>query len=151
MDFSLDPPQPDSPIMPAAARLAVATSSRPMSHGPPFFLVRRMRRVKPRGNRIMAANIPGKSVPLGPVAPEPSRREAMLVPVVPMVSVVVGAEPPEATVRLAGEKPQVTFDGNIPQVKFTVPVNPFVGVSVMTVASVEPLMIVRVDGLALSV
>ena len=67
-----------------------------------------------------------------------------------MVSVVVGAGPPEATVRLAGEKLQVTFDGNIPQLKFTVPVNPPVGVSVMTVVSVEPLSIVRVDGLALS-
>lgn len=142
----LFPPHPASPNMPAAARLVVASSSRPMSHGLPVFLMRSMRRVKPRGNRIIATNIPGRSVPAGP-----SRREAATVPVVPTVSVVVRAEPPAATVRLAGEKVQVTSDGNVPQEKFTVPVNPPTGVTVMTVVPVEPLLKVRNDGLALSV
>ena len=103
VDELLFPPHPASPSMPAAARLAVASRSRQMSQGLPVFLTRRMRRVKPSGNRIMATNIPGRRVPLGP-----SRREAVAVPVVPTVSVVVGAAPPEATVRLAGEKLQVT-------------------------------------------
>ena len=76
--------QPASPNMPAAARLAVASSSRPMSHRLPPFLTRRILRVKPRGNRIMATNISGRKVP-----PGPSLREAVVVPVVPMVSVVV--------------------------------------------------------------
>jgi hypothetical protein len=102
--------------------------------------------VKPRGNRIIATNISGMRFP-----PGPSRREAIDVPVVPTVSVVVGAAPPEATVRLAGEKLQVTSVGNVPQEKFTVPVNPPVGVTVITVLPVEPLLIVRDDGLALSV
>jgi hypothetical protein len=108
-----------------------------------------MRRVNPRGNRIIATNTSGNNVPLGP-----SRREAAavpLVPVVPTVSVVVGADPPEATVKLAGAKLQVTSDGNVPQLKFTVPVNPPVGVSVMTVDPVEPLLMVSVDGFAASV
>jgi hypothetical protein len=105
-----------------------------------------MRRVNPKGNRIMATNSSGNNVP-----PEPSRVEATVVPVVPTVSVVVGAEPPEATVKLAGAKLQVTSDGNVPQLKFTVPVNPPVGVSVMTVDPVEPLLMVSVDGFAASV
>jgi hypothetical protein len=68
-----------------------------------------------------------------------------------MVSVVVGADPPEATVTLVGEKLQVTSEGNVPQSKFTVPVNPPVGVTVMTVFPVDPLLMVSDDGLALSV
>lgn len=140
------PPHPASPSMPAPARLTVASRSRPISHGLPAFLARRMRRVKPRGNRIMATNVSGRRVPL-----EPSRREAAAVPVVPTVSVVVGAEPPDATVRLAGEKLQVTSAGKVPQLKFTVPVNPPVGVTVITVVPVEPLWMVRDDGFALSV
>ena len=94
----------------------------------------------------MATNTSGNNAPL-----LPSSREAIAVPLVPTVSVVVGADPPEATVRLAGAKLHVTSDGNVPQVKFTVPVNPPVGVSVMTVDPVEPLLMVRVDGLAASV
>ena len=146
VDELLFPPHPASPSMPAAERLAVATSSRPMSHGlPAFLLTRRMRRVKPRGNRIIAKNIPGRRVPPGPL-----RREATTVPVVPMVRLVVCAAADE-TVTLAGVKVQLTSDGNVPQERFTVPVNPPVGVIVMTVLPVEPLLISRNDGLALSV
>ena len=141
------PPHPASPSKPAPARLAVTISSRPISQGLPAFLTRRILRVRPRGNRIIATNISGMRV-----APGRLPREAAVVPVVPTVSVAVGAEPPEATVRLAGEKLQVTSDGNVvPQLKFTVPVNPPVGVSVITVVPVEPDLMVSDDGLALSV
>jgi hypothetical protein len=113
---------------------------------PPAFLARRILRVKPRGNRIIATNISGMRV-----APGPLPREAAVDPEVPTVSVVVGAAPPEATVKLAGEKVQVTSDGKVPQLKFAVPVNPPVGVSVITVVPVEPDLIVSDDGLALRV
>ena len=130
------PPHPAIPVMPAAARPAVATSSRIVSHRlpafPPAFLTRRILRVKPRGNRIMAMNISGSRPPPGPL-----RREAVAAPVVPTVSVVVkGAF--EGTVRLLGAKLQVASVGNVPQLKLTVPVKPPVGVSVMTVLPVEP-------------
>jgi len=141
----LDPPHPAIPSMPAAARVAPASRSKHASHGLPVILVRRMRRVKPRGSRIRAANIPGSTPPAGP-----SRREAVVVPVVPMVSVVVsGAE--EGTVKLVGAKLQVTRAGSVPQAKLTVPVNPPTGVSVITVDPVEPLLMVSDDGFALSV
>ena len=74
----------------------------------------------------------------------------MAVPVVPMVSVVVSAVD-EVTVRLVGMKVHVTSAGSVPQVKLTVPVNPPVGVSVMTVLADEPLLMVRDDGFAMSV
>lgn len=141
-----DPPHPAIPATPAAARPVVARRRSPMSHGFPVFLARSMRRVKPRGNRIMATNISGRRVPLGPL-----RRDPIAVPVVPTVSVVVGAAPPEATVRLEDEKVQVTSGGSVPQVKLTVPVNPPVGVSVITVLPVDPLLMVSEDGEALSV
>jgi hypothetical protein len=133
-------------MMPAAARLAVATSRRPISHGPPDFLTRRIRRVKPKGNRIIATKTSGRKVPA-----DPPRREAEAVPLVPTVSVVVGAVPPDATVTLAGEKLHVTSVGNVPQLKFTVPVNPPVGVTVITVVPEEPLLMVSDDGFAASV
>jgi len=91
-----------------------------------------MRRMKPRGSRIRAASSVGRPVPAGRLP-----RDAIVVPVVPMVSVVVsGVE--ELTVRLAGAKVHVTRVGRVPQVKLTVPVNPPVGVSVMTVLADEP-------------
>ena len=74
----------------------------------------------------------------------------MVVPVVPMVSVVVSGEE-EVTVRLVGTKAHVTRVGSVPQAKLTVPVNPPVGVSVMTVLADEPLWMVRDDGFATSV
>jgi len=67
-----------------------------------------------------------------------------------MVSVVVSGAL-EGTVKLAGAKPQVTRAGNVPQAKSTVPVNPPVGVSVITVLPVEPLLMVKDEGDALSV
>jgi hypothetical protein len=67
-----------------------------------------------------------------------------------MVSVVVTAAE-EVTVRLAGMKVHVTKVGSVPQAKLTVPVNPPVGVSVITVDAEEPLAMVRVEGFALSV
>ena len=140
------PPHPAIPSMPAAARVAPASRSKHASHPLPVVLVRRMRRMKPRGSRIRAAKIPGRTVPEGPLW-----RKAVVVPVVPMVSVVVGAVPPVVTVRLAGAKLQVTRDGSVPQAKLTVPVNPPTGVSVITVDPVEPLAMVRDDGDALSV
>jgi hypothetical protein len=77
-------------------------------------------------------------------------RAAVAFPVVPMVSVVVCAVE-EVTVRLVGAKVHVTSVGSVPQVKLTVPVNPPVGVSVMTVLADEPLLMVSDDGFALSV
>jgi hypothetical protein len=74
----------------------------------------------------------------------------MAVPVVPTVSVVVNGAL-EGTVKLVGAKLQVTSDGSVPQAKLTVPVNPPVGVSVITVDPVEPLAMVSDDGFALSV
>ena len=74
----------------------------------------------------------------------------MAVPVVPTVSVVVNGAL-EGTVKLVGAKLQVTSDGNVPQAKLTVPVNPPTGVSVITVDPVEPLAMVSDDGFALSV
>jgi hypothetical protein len=101
--------------------------------------------MKPRGSRIRAANSVGRTVPAGRLP-----RDAVAVPVVPMVSVVVsGVE--EVTVRLAGAKVHVTRVGSVPQAKLTVPVNPPVGVSVMTVLADEPLWMVRDDGFAFSV
>ena len=141
----LDPPHPAIPSMPAAARVAPASRSKHASHGLPVVLARRMRRMKPRGSRIRAAKIPGRTVPEGPLW-----RRAVVVPVVPMVSVVVRGVA-EATVRLVGAKLQVTREGSVPQEKFTVPVNPPIGVSVITVLAVEPLGMVSVDGEALSV
>ena len=141
----MPPPHPVIPATPAAARLAVATRSRPMSQGLPRFLKRRTRRVRPRGNRIIATNISGRRFPLGP-----SRRDPIAVPVVPTVSVLVNG-PVEGTVKLLGAKLQVTSVGNVPQEKFTMPVNPPVGVSVITVLPVDPLLMVRDDGLAASV
>jgi hypothetical protein len=79
------------------------------------------------------------------------RSEAEAVPLVPTVRVVVGAAPLEATVTLAGEKVHVTSVGSVPQEKFTVPVNPPVGVTVITVVPVEPLLMVSDDGFAASV
>jgi hypothetical protein len=61
----------------------------------------------------------------------------VFVPVVPTVSVVVSA-PADGTVKLVGEKLQVTSVGNVPQLKFTVPENPPVGVNVIPVAPVDP-------------
>ena len=104
-----------------------------------------MRRTKPRGSRIRATRNVGRALPPGRLP-----RDAMAVPVVPIVSVVVSAVE-EVTVRLAGAKRHVTSDGSVPQVKLTVPVNPPVGVSVMTVLADEPLLMVRDDGFALSV
>ena len=78
-------------------------------------------------------------------------RAAVGVPVVPMVSVVVSEVVEEVTVRLVGTKVHVTRVGSVPQAKSTVPVNPPVGVSVMTVLADEPLWMVRDDGFALSV
>jgi hypothetical protein len=66
------------------------------------------------------------------------------------VSVVVSGAV-EGTVKLVGAKLQVTLDGSIPQEKFTVPVNPPVGATVITVLPVEPLLMVRDEGDALSV
>jgi hypothetical protein len=108
--------------------------------------MRRIRRVNPIGNRIIATKTSGSIVPLGL---PPSDAEA--VPLVPTVNVVVGAVPPEATVTLAGAKLHVTSVGSVPQLKFTVPVNPPVGVTVITVVPVEPLLMVSDDGLAASV
>jgi len=139
------PPHPAIPSMPAAATVAPANSSKHASHGLPVFLVRRMRRVNPRGSRIRVANISGSTPPTGPL-----RRKAMAVPVVPTVSVVVNGAL-EGTVKLVGAKLQVTSDGSVPQAKLTVPVNPPVGVSVITVDPVEPLAMVSDDGFALSV
>ena len=45
----------------------------------------------------------------------------------------------------------MTSVGSVPQAKLTVPVNPPVGVSVMTVLADEPLWMVRDDGFATSV
>ena len=140
-----DPPHPAIPSMPAAAKVAPASRSKHASHRLPAFLVRRMRRVNPRGSRIRAANITGSTPPAGP-----SPREAVVAPVVPMVSVVVSGEL-EGTVKLVGAKLQVTREGSVPQAKLTVPVNPPVGVSVITVDPVEPLGMVSDDGFALSV
>ena len=140
-----DPPHPAIPSMPAAAKVAPASRSKHASHRLPAFLVRRMRRVNPRGSRIRAANIPGSALPAGP-----SRREAVVLPVVPMVSVVVSGEE-EGTVRLVGTKVHVIRVGSVPQAKLTVPVNPSTGVSVITVDPVEPLGMVSDDGFALSV
>ena len=141
----LDPPHPDIASKPAAARLAIATSSKHPSHGLPAFLMRRMRRMKPSGSRIRAANSAGSTVPAGSLT-----RAAVAVPVVPIVSVVVSAEE-EGTVRLVGANVHVTFEGSVPQAKLTVPVNPPVGVSVITVDPVEPVLMVSEDGFALSV
>ena len=141
----LDPPHPAIPSMPAAAKVAPASRSKHASHRLPAFLVRRMRRVNPRGSRIRAASSVGRPVPAGRLP-----RDAIVVPVVPMVSVVVsGAE--EGTVKLVGAKLQVTRAGSVPQAKLTVPVNPPTGVSVITVDPVEPLLMVSDDGFALSV
>ena len=140
----LDPPHPAIPSKPAAARHVPASSKHP-SHGLPAFLVRRMRRMKPRASKIRAANIPGSTPPAGPLP-----REAVVVPVVPMVSVVVSGAV-EGTVKLVGAKLQVTRVGSVPQAKLTVPVNPPTGVSVITVDPVEPLAMVRDEGDALSV
>jgi hypothetical protein len=131
--------------MPAAARVAPASRSKHTSHGLPVILVRRIRRIKPRGNRIRAANISGSTPPAGLF-----RREAVVVPAVPTVSVVVSGAL-EGAVKLVGAKLQVTLDGSVPQEKFTVPVNPPVGASVITVLPVEPLLMVSDDGVALSV
>jgi hypothetical protein len=98
--------------------------------------------MKPRGSRIRAANSVGRTVPAGRLP-----RDAVAVPVVSVV--VSGVE--EVTVRLAGAKVHVTRVGSVPQAKLTVPVNPPVGVSVMTVLVDEPLWMVRDDGFALSV
>jgi hypothetical protein len=67
-----------------------------------------------------------------------------------MVSVVVSGAV-EGTVKLVGAKLQVTRVGSVPQAKLTVPVNPPVGASVITVDPVEPLLMVSEDGFALSV
>jgi hypothetical protein len=48
-------------------------------------------------------------------------------------------------------KVHVTSAGSVPQVKLTVPVNPPVGVSVMTVLADDPLLMVSDDGFAMSV
>src|ERR1035441_2390273 len=104
-----------------------------------------MRRMKPRGSRIRAANSAGRTVPAGFLM-----REAVAVPVVPIVSVVVSGAV-EGTVKLVGTKAHVTSDGSVPQAKLTVPVNPPVGVSVITVEPEEPLLIVSEDGFAVSV
>jgi hypothetical protein len=101
--------------------------------------------MKPRGSRIRATSSEGRTGPAGRLP-----RDAIAVPVVPMVSVVVSAVE-EVTVRLAGMKVHVTSDGKVPHVKLTVPVNPPTGVSVMTVLADEPLLMVRDDGFALSV
>jgi len=50
-----------------------------------------------------------------------------------------------------GAKVQVTSDGSVPQAKLTVPVNPPVGVSVITVEPEDPVWMVSDDGFALSV
>jgi hypothetical protein len=102
--------------------------------------------VKPRGNRIIATNISGRKVPPGPV-----RSEAVFVPFVPTVSVVVGADPPEVAVTLAGEKLQLASVGSAPQLKLNVPVNPPVGVTVMIVVPDEPDWMMRGEGEAASV
>ena len=91
------PPHPAVPSRPAAARHVPASSNNP-SHWLPAFLVRRTRRMKPRGSRIKAASSVGRTVPAGRLP-----RDAVAVPVVPMVSVAVsGVE--EVTVRLVGRK-----------------------------------------------
>ena len=141
-----DPPHPAIPSMPAAAKVAPASRSKHASHRLPAFLVRRMRRARPRGSRITAASSAGRAVPAGSLM-----RAAVGVPVVPMVSVVVSEVVEEVTVRLVGTKVHVTRVGSVPQAKSTVPVNPPVGVSVMTVLADEPLWMVRDDGFALSV
>ena len=105
-----------------------------------------MRRAKPRGSKIRAARSAGRTVPSGRLP-----REAAAVPVVPMVSVVVSIVLLEVAVRLVGEKLHVAIDGSVPQEKFTAPVNPPVGVNVITVDPVEPLAMVSDDGDALSV
>lgn len=140
----LFPPHPTVASRPAPATHAPASSNNP-SHGLPVFLVRGMRRIKPRGSRIRAANSAGRAVPAGSLT-----RAAVAVPVVPMVSVVVSAEP-EGTVKLVGANVHVTLVGSVPQAKLTVPVNPPVGVSVITVDPVEPVLMVSEDGFALSV
>lgn len=141
----LDPPHPAIPNKPAAARVVPASRSKHASHGLPALLVRRMRRMKLKGSRIRAANIPGSRPPDGPFW-----REAVAVPIVPMVSVVVSGAV-EGTVKLVGAKLQVTRVGSVPQAKLTVPVNPPVGANVITVDPVEPLLMVSEDGFALSV
>ena len=138
------PAHPAVPSKPAAARHVPASSNNP-SHGLPAFLVRRMRRMKPRGSKIRAARTVGRTVPAGRFP-----RDAIAVPVVPMVSVEVTAVE-EVTVRLAGAKVHVIRVGSVPQEKLTVPVNPPVGVSVITVVADESRWIVRADGFALSV
>jgi hypothetical protein len=58
--------------------------------------------------------------------------------VVPTVSVVVNGAF-EGTVKLLGAKLQVASVGSVPQVKLNVPVNPPVGVTVITVVPDEPV------------
>jgi hypothetical protein len=94
---------------------------------------------------MRAANSAGRTVPAGRLP-----REAVAVPVVPMVSVVISAED-EGTVKLVGANVHVTSVGKVPQAKLTVPVNPPVGVNVITVDPEEPLLIVSDDGFAVSV
>jgi hypothetical protein len=72
---------------------------------------------------------------------------ALCVDAVWMVSVSVIGPLPAVSVREGGTKVHVTFTGSVPHEKFTVPVYPPVGVTVMVSVPELPLATVRLAGL----
>jgi hypothetical protein len=60
--------------------------------------------------------------------------------------VLCGALLAAVKVRLDGAKPQEAEEGNVPQLKVSVPAKPLVGVRVRVVVPTDPWTIVRVDG-----